>query len=173
MIKKKRNQTSSYTVKIYVNGILKLTQEGLSPFAGFHTIKLNEYVPIKKGDKFNVEMTSNAMPITFSRDYRVHYTKNLPFITYGNFTYDLYSLMDAIACLKVYTVADDSRITGNKDLSVIMAISLSSLLGLQLKMAMLLQEHLLSLQSMERQLMQQLTMKVLQNWKLMRFQALM
>lgn len=105
-------------MKIYVNGILKLTQEGLSPFAGFHTIKLNEYVPIKKGDKFNVEMTSNAMPITFSRDYRVHYTKNLPVITYGNFTYDLYSLMDAIACLKVYTVADDSRITGNKDLSV-------------------------------------------------------
>ena len=108
----------NYTVKIYVNGMLKLTQEGLSPFAGFHTIKLNEYVPVKKGDKFNVEMTSNAVPITLSNDCRVHYTENLSFITSGNRTYDLYSLWKAVACLKVYTVADDSRIIDNKDMSV-------------------------------------------------------
>ena len=100
----------NYKVEIYVNDDLKLTQEGVSPYVGYHTIKLNEYIPVKKGDVFKAIVTSNAMPYINFADARTHYTENISFANfegiwedcyYGNFT----------ACVKVYTVADPSRQT--------------------------------------------------------------
>ena len=106
-----------YRVDVYVNGELKLTQEGLSPYAGFHTIKLDEYIPIKRGDVFSAVMTSNAIPVIYLNDTRVHYTRGLSYkFENGNWV-DLYD-EGKIACLKVYTVADDSKIIGNKDITV-------------------------------------------------------
>ena len=99
----------NYTVDIYVNDELKLTQEGISPFFGYHTIKLNEYVPIKKGDIFKAAITSNTMPVSTSSSSRVHYSENRSFFYYDDEWKDLYALEEAIACLKVYTIADDTN----------------------------------------------------------------
>ena len=108
----------NYTVKIFVNDELKLTQEGVSPYVGYHTIKLNEYVPIKKGDVFKAEITSNWVPYTLLEDTRVHYTQNISYVSFdGKSWKDAYDL-GYIACLKVYTAADDSKIINNKDISV-------------------------------------------------------
>jgi predicted outer membrane repeat protein len=107
----------NYTVEIYVNDQLILTQDGVSPFTGFHTIKLNEYVPIKKGDKFNAVITSDLVPVSLDIFCRVHFSENHSFIIYNDTKYDLYDF-NAVACLKVYTVEDDSRITENTDISV-------------------------------------------------------
>ena len=108
----------SYTVKIFVNNELRLTQEGVSPYAGYHTIKLGSYVPVKKGDVFKAVITSNWIPYTLLEDTRVHYTQNISFVSFDGKTWkDAYDL-GHITCLKVYTVADDTKIINNKDISV-------------------------------------------------------
>ena len=95
----------NYTVEIFVNDVLKLTQEGVSPFVGYHTIKLNEYIPIKQGDVFKAKITSNWVPYILLEDTRAHYTKNISFISKDGKTWeDAYGL-GYIACVKVYTVA--------------------------------------------------------------------
>ena len=95
----------NYTVEIFVNDVLKLTQEGVSPFVGYHTIKLNEYIPIKQGDVFKAKITSNWVPYILLEDTRAHYTKNISFISKDGKTWeDAYDL-GYIACVKVYTVA--------------------------------------------------------------------
>ena len=94
----------NYTVEIFVNDVLKLTQEGVSPFLGYHTIKLNEYIPIKQGDVFKAKVTSNWVPYILLGDTRAHYTKNISFISKDGKTWeDAYDL-GYIACVKVYTV---------------------------------------------------------------------
>ena len=108
----------NYKVQIYVNDELRLTQEGVSPFIGYHTIKLDEYIPIKKGDIFKAVMISDAMPGVDLRETRLHYDKNISFFSYDGQTWiDCYT-EDAIACLKIYTVVDDTKIINNKDISV-------------------------------------------------------
>ena len=106
-----------YRVDVYVNGELKLTQEGLSPYAGFHTIKLDEYVPIKAGDIFTAVMTSNSMPVIYFERARAHYTPGLSYYIEDGIWEDLYDY-DVLAYLKVYTVVDDSRIVDNEDILV-------------------------------------------------------
>jgi len=107
----------NYTVKIYVNGNLMLTQDGVSPFRGFHTIKLNEYVPVKKGDEFIAEITSNCIPVSSSGQIRVHLSENKSFLIENGVVIDLYP--NHVSCLKVYTVEDDSKVTSNTDISVV------------------------------------------------------
>ena len=95
----------NYTVEIFVNDKLALTQTGVSPYFGYHTIKLNEYIPIKKGDIFKAVITSNAAPSLNLTDARPHYTQNISFISFdGEPMKDSYDL-GYIVCLKVYTVA--------------------------------------------------------------------
>ena len=108
----------NYTVKIFVNDELKLTQEGVSPYVGYHTIKLDSYIPVKQGDVFKAEITSNWVPYLLLEDTRVHYVQNISYVSFDGKTWkDAYDL-GYIACLKVYTVADDSKIINNKDISV-------------------------------------------------------
>ncbi|WP_407433039.1 C1 family peptidase, partial [Methanobrevibacter sp.] len=95
----------NYTVEIFVNDVLKLTQEGVSPYLGYHTIKLNDYIPVKKGDVFKAAITSNGVPFIDLSDTRVHYTQNISFVSIdGQPWQDAYDL-GYIACLKAYTVA--------------------------------------------------------------------
>ena len=108
----------SYKVEIFVNDELKLTQEGLSPYLGYHTIKLNEYIPVKKGDVFKAVITSNGVPFIGLSDTRTHYTENISFVSFdGQPWQDAYDL-GYINCLKVYTVADDSKIINNENVTV-------------------------------------------------------
>ena len=95
----------NYTVEIFVNDVLKLTQDGISPYVGYHTIKLNDYIPIKAGDVFKAKVTSNWVPYILMEDTRAHYTKNISFISKDGETWeDAYDL-GYIASVKVYTVA--------------------------------------------------------------------
>ena len=108
----------NYTIEIYINDELKLTQKGVSPYLGYRTIKLDQYLPIKKGDVFKAKITSNAMPYTAFSETRVHYPENISFVSYdGQDWEDCYN-SNMIACLKVYTVADDSKIINNEDIAV-------------------------------------------------------
>ena len=101
----------SYEVEIYVNDELKLTQEGVSPYYGYHTIKLNEYIPVKKGDIFKAVVTSNAMPCLFFFDSRIYYTENISFACLDGVTWEDCYYEDAIACLKVYTIDETKHNT--------------------------------------------------------------
>ena len=91
----------NYTVEIYVNGELRYTQNGVSPFYGYHTIKLDEYVPIAKGDIFEVVMTSNAYP--YLRVVREHVQNGSSFCYYEGEWKDT-SPNKCVACLKAYTL---------------------------------------------------------------------
>ena len=94
----------NYTVEIYVNNESKLIQEGVSPYLGYHTIKLNEYIPIKEGDVFKAVITSNNIPYITLGDVRIHYTENISYVSIdGSPWIDSYN-EGVIACLKVYTV---------------------------------------------------------------------
>ena len=108
----------NYKVEIYVNDELRLTQKGVSPYVGFHTIKLDKYIPIQKGDVFKAVMTSDAMPGVDFTQTRLHYIRNISFFSYDGETWTDCYTENAVACLKVYTVADDSKIINNKNITV-------------------------------------------------------
>ncbi|MBQ2636775.1 MAG: hypothetical protein IJG09_08800 [Methanobrevibacter sp.] len=104
-----------YNVEIYVNDELKLSQSGLSPFRGFHTIKLDSYVPIKEGDGIIVKVKSNCVPVLVLS--RQHYIRSASqWLVDGEWINA--SDMEAVCCLKMYTVKDDSKIIDNKDISL-------------------------------------------------------
>uniref|UniRef100_UPI00262B8C8F C1 family peptidase n=1 Tax=uncultured Methanobrevibacter sp. TaxID=253161 RepID=UPI00262B8C8F len=106
---------SNYTVEIYVNGKLMHVQNGLSPFAGYHTIKLDSYVPIKQGDEFTVKIKSNCLPgLAYSRQ---HFINNSSEFLY-NGTWTDAAEQGFVCCIKAFTVADDTQIINNDDISV-------------------------------------------------------
>ena len=89
-----------YSFDVYVNDILKLTQNGSVTFSGFHTIKLENEIPIKKGDNFTVIMTKNSAPLlNFSQ---IYFKENVSFYNNGNGWIDA-SLKNQTTILKVYT----------------------------------------------------------------------
>ena len=106
-----------YTVKVAVNGVVVYTQNGVSPYRGYHTIKLDKYIPIKKGDKFSIYVTS--MALGFSVPKRVHYEAGVSLTNADDGSWkDLYQTYGFVACIKAYTLKDDTTITGNKDIVV-------------------------------------------------------
>ena len=104
-----------YIVEVYVNEVLKLNQSGTSPFYGFHTIKLDSYIPVKEGDIFVVKITSGAVPILI--ESRQHYPEGLSAYLM-NGTWVNASDNNTVCAIKVYTVADDSHVIDNEDISV-------------------------------------------------------
>ncbi len=104
-----QNEGEAYTLEIYVNNQLKLTQSGLGPYYGYHTIKLNKTIAIEKGDEFTVMMTRPTVPII--EQSRQHYLANTSFVNYGEEWADLKD--DSTVSLKVYTI-DETILT--KDL---------------------------------------------------------
>ena len=109
----------NYTIHITVNGVEVLTQEGISPYYGYHTIKLDKYIPIKKNDEFSVYITSNAVPIC--TDTRVHYLNNISRTDFNGTWMDLVSLdpdIQQVACIKAYTLRDNTLVTQNTNITV-------------------------------------------------------
>jgi C1A family cysteine protease len=105
-----------YSFDIYVNSNLVYSQSGISEFPGYRTIVLSSYVPVKKGDKFKVVFKSNALPYeAYSRN---HYILGMSFVSTDGSTWSDITLENKTVCLKVYTVADDSKIINNNDISV-------------------------------------------------------
>ena len=107
----------NYTVTIEVNGETVHFQEGVSPFMGYHTIELDNYVPIKKGDEFVVYVTSNWLPFSFSPRMRYDVNASMTDV-WGDWCDINARYRGHVACLKAYTVGDDSRIIGNENVSV-------------------------------------------------------
>ena len=106
----------NYSFDVYVNGKLVHTQYGVSEFAGFKTIVLDKYIPVKEGDKFKVVFKNNALPYqAFSRQ---HYLQNMTFVSADGKTWKDITLDDRTVCLKVYTVKDDSKIISNENITV-------------------------------------------------------
>ena len=106
---------ANYTVEIYVNDALKLVQNGVIPFAGFHTVKLDTYVPIKEGDLFTVKITSTMVPALTGA--RQHLISGLSEYFYNGTWIDSAS-QNKVCVIKAYTVADDTKIINNNDIAV-------------------------------------------------------
>ena len=113
-----------YEFDIYVNGVLKHTQNGVSPFAGYHTIKLTQYVPISAKDTFKVVFKTSSLP--FEYNSRHHHKENVSFGSVDGVNWEDLAKDNVTAILKVYTVAkpvvpptpvvpSKPVITGNKD----------------------------------------------------------
>lgn len=90
-----------YKFDIYVNDKLKYSQNGVSPYFGFHTIKLDKYVRVSAGDEVRVIFKSNAVP--FQADSRQYYIENISFIGENGNDWHSMDEMNATVCLKVYT----------------------------------------------------------------------
>lgn len=101
----------NYTIQIEVNGEVALTQNGVSPYYGYHTIKLNQYIPIKEGDEFSIYISSNAIP--YSTPARVHYEEEISFSDYGGEMMDIYEVAGIVACIKAYTLEDNSKLSAS------------------------------------------------------------
>ena len=96
-----------YSFDVYVNGEKVYSQSGVSEFAGFRTIKLDEYVPVKANDAFKVVFKSNALP--YQAYSRQHYIPGMSMVSADGETWNDITLENKTVCLKVYTVADDEK----------------------------------------------------------------
>ena len=97
-----------YSFDIFVNGAKVHTQSGISEFAGFKTIKLDEYVPVEEGDVFKVVFKSNALPYqAFSRQ---HYISGMSMASNDGSSWNDITLENRTVCLKVYTVEKDKEV---------------------------------------------------------------
>ena len=105
-----------YSFDIYVNGVKVHTQSGVSEFAGYRTIVLNKYIPIKTGDEFKVVFKNNALP--YQAYSRQHYVAGMSLISSDGENFTDITLENKTVCLKVYTVADDTKIINNNSITV-------------------------------------------------------
>ena len=105
-----------YEFEVYVNNELRLVQTGTSEFAGFRTIVLDKYIPLKTGDRFKVVFKSNRVP--YQEYSRQHYLPNVSMISDDGKSWVDVVDSNRTVCLKAYTVIDDSKITDNGDISV-------------------------------------------------------
>ena len=109
-----------YRIEIKVNDESVYNQTGISPYCGYHTVKLDQYVSIKKGDIFTVAITSKAVPICSNT--RTHFKANTTAVLYPNGEIEDLGVVNISACLKVYTIEDKrhntSLITPDRVISV-------------------------------------------------------
>ena len=104
---------SAWDLSVYVNDILKLKQSGISD-AGYYTIKLDEFIPLKSGDAFKIvfKISGNAsfrVPISeksYANKFLSH--EGVSFFSYdGTNWFDLYtSSAPSVASIKAFTMLD-------------------------------------------------------------------
>ena len=87
--------SEKYEIKIYVNDILKHTQNGTSAFGGFSTVKLNNYIPVNKGDIFRAVIKGVNVPLSINT--RVHNDGYTSFIIAEG---KIWNASENIVCLK-------------------------------------------------------------------------
>ena len=101
----------NYEIEIYVNNKLRHTQKGTSPFNGFTTIKLKNYIPVKANEQVKVLVKSNAAPLQLeSRQYAEN---GVSFYSIDKKNWIDLGPKDQTACLKLYTVDKSSIKTSN------------------------------------------------------------
>ena len=97
----------NYSFDVFVNGAKVHSQTGTSEFAGFRTIILNKYIPIKTGDSFKVVFKSNSVP--YQAWSRVHYLPGVSMVSTDGESWSDITLENRTVCLKVYTLAGDVK----------------------------------------------------------------
>ena len=93
----------NYGFTISVNGVDVYSQNGISEFGGYSTIKLNKYVQIKKGDVFQITFKNKA---SLLHDLRIHTQKGTSFVSKDGKTWIDLASIKSVAILKAYTVSD-------------------------------------------------------------------
>lgn len=102
---------TNWDLSIYVNDILKLTQNGVND-AGYYTIRLNELIPLSIGDSFKIifKISGNGtfrIPIS-EKSYTNKFLskEGLSFFSYdGSTWFDLYtSSTPSVASIKAFTL---------------------------------------------------------------------
>lgn len=113
------NDTTVFEASVYVNNELVLTQNGTS-IPGYHTINLDELIPVNVGDTFKVVLKITApkyalIPISENvMSTRMYYVPGASYVSYNGRTWiDLYNYTfgygthdytSQVACLKVFTI---------------------------------------------------------------------
>lgn len=116
------DEGTEYELSIYVNDVLKHTQKGVSPFSGFHTIKLTENISVSANDAFKVVFKSSNVPyMIYSRQ---HYQDNVSLLSSDGVNWIDAKTLNCTAILKVYTVnkpviPSKPVISGNKDVNML------------------------------------------------------
>ena len=98
----------NYSFDVFVNNKKVHTQSGVSEFAGFRTIVLDKYIPIKAGDQFKVVFKSNAVP--YQAWSRVHYLNGTSLTSNDGNSWTDFAPLNKTVCLKVYTVEEDKEV---------------------------------------------------------------
>jgi len=125
------NKGVNYEIEIYVNDKFKYSQKGTSPFSGFTTIKLKNYIPVKSYDKVKVLVKSNAAPLQLeSRQYA---ESGVSFYSLDKKNWDDLGLKDQTACLKLYTVDQSSIKTPTSKVKTGYSVTLYDKYGSTLK----------------------------------------
>ena len=106
-----------YKINIYVNDQLVHTQDGISKYPGFETIKLNKTIGIKENDTFIIEMIAGSK-IPMTEHSRQHHEKNTSFYRINGETKDISEFNEAV-CLKAYTIPDNSYMTVEHEQNVV------------------------------------------------------
>lgn len=99
----------AYEITIYVDDDDVYTQKGVSTHYGYETIKLQQKVGVRNNHTFMVEVSSNNIPIAY--DLRQYHKEKTSFIGTDK-VYEMASV-NAIPCLKAYTITDNSKIKAN------------------------------------------------------------
>ncbi|WP_407420899.1 C1 family peptidase [Methanobrevibacter sp.] len=110
---------TAYEAYVYVNDELMLTQNGTS-VAGYHTINLDELIPVNVGDTFRVALkitTSKYANIPISEKVmttRTYYKPGVSYISFNGkkwidlynytFGYGSHTYTSQVACLKIFAV---------------------------------------------------------------------
>ena len=117
-------KTSFWELSVYVNDILRLTQNG-SSIAGYYTIALKDYIPLKSGDKFKIIFKisgegSFSIPISeVAYSNKFLSTNNLSFFSYdGESWHDLYtSASPSTSSIKAFTLTH--KLKSNLTLTIV------------------------------------------------------
>ena len=106
----------NYSFDIFVNDEKVQSQNGTSEYAGFRTIVLNNYIPIKSGDQFKVVFKSNSVP--YQAWSRVHYLNGTSLVSADGSTWTDFAPLNKTVCLKVYTLNDTTKLADANDMII-------------------------------------------------------
>ena len=119
-------KVTNWTVSIYVNSLLQHTQSGVSN-PGYYTINLDNLVPLKTGDLFEVMFkisVDGEASFPISEIYSLNnlaYSPNVSFVSYDgvkwfdlydfSFKYSTHWYESQVACIKAFTILNPINTT--------------------------------------------------------------
>ncbi len=119
---------TDWELSIYVNNVLKYTQNGKSP-SSYSTINLNKLIPLKIGDVFEIEFKITVdgdagVPISEAVSLNHEfYAPNISYVSYDGinwvdfygleWTYPNHSYLSQVACIKAFTTLNNRNTSTN------------------------------------------------------------